>query len=358
MSDDVDPRDTPRHPRRRNSLLGHEKAENRLLQAYRSGRLHHAWLIGGPRGVGKATLAYRFARFLLHESAATLNRDAVSLDVAPDHPTARRTAAGSHADLFVVERRFDPRTGRLKTETGVDIARMASAFFSRSAAEGGWRICIVDTADDLNVESANALLKSLEEPPSRSIFLLLANRPGTLLRTIRSRCIQLQLESLSQQHVIEVVSGVLGAEAPSPADITLAAHLSGGSPGRALELLGSGGTRIFSEFRSLVSDLPRLDRRQALAFADQIHGPGRRRRLRYLLRIAGGLDSRSCPRRSACIEEIGNCMGLRACRTEPFHSPDKCPKPRPAAAGHAGFRGASRRHGKIAERAYGQLKFR
>ena len=272
MSDDVDPRDTPRHPRRRNSLLGHEKAENRLLQAYRSGRLHHAWLIGGPRGVGKATLAYRFARFLLHESAATLNRDAVSLDVAPDHPTARRTAAGSHADLFVVERRFDPRTGRLKTETGVDIARMASAFFSRSAAEGGWRICIVDTADDLNVESANALLKSLEEPPSRSIFLLLANRPGTLLRTIRSRCIQLQLESLSQQHVIEVVSGVLGAEAPSPADITLAAHLSGGSPGRALELLGSGGTRIFSEFRSLVSDLPRLDRRQALALADQMQG--------------------------------------------------------------------------------------
>jgi DNA polymerase-3 subunit delta' len=272
MSDDVDPRDTPRHPRRRSVLFGHEQAENRLLQAYRSGRLHHAWLIAGPRGIGKATLAYRFARFLLHTSAALPQKDAASLHVDPDHPVARRTAAGSHADLFVVERRFDPRTGRLKTETGVDIARMASDFFSRSAGEGGWRVCIVDTADDLNLESANALLKSLEEPPSRSIFLLVANRPGMLLRTIRSRCIDLHLEPLSEQHVAEAVSGVLGAEAPLPADITIAARLSGGSPGRALELLGSGRTRIFSEFRSLVSGLPRLDRRQALAFADQMQG--------------------------------------------------------------------------------------
>ncbi|MGH6873587.1 MAG: DNA polymerase III subunit delta', partial [Aestuariivirgaceae bacterium] len=272
MSDDVDPRDTPRHPRRRNILLGHEEAENRLLHAYRSGRLHHAWLIAGPRGIGKATLAYRFARFLLYASAGLPGGDATSLYVDPDHPTARRIAAGSHADLFVVERRFDLRTGRLKTETGVDIARMASDFFSRSAAEGGWRVCIVDTVDDLNLESANALLKSLEEPPSRSIFLLVANRPGTLLRTIRSRCIQLPLKSLSEQHVVEAVSTVLGVEAPPLADIALAAHLSGGSPGRALELLGSGGTRIFSEFRSLVAGLPRLDRRHALAFADQMQG--------------------------------------------------------------------------------------
>jgi DNA polymerase III subunit delta' len=272
MSDNVDPRDTPHHPRRRNILLGHVEGENRLLQAYRSGRLHHAWLIAGPRGIGKATLAYRFARFLLHASAAEPNLDAVSLDIAPDHPTARRIAAGSHADLFVVERRFDHRTGRLRTETGVDIARMASGFFSRSAAEGGWRVCIVDTADDLNMEAANALLKSLEEPPSDSIFLLLANRPGTLLRTIKSRCIQLQLQPLSEQHVVEALSGVLGSEAPAPADIAFAARLSGGSPGRALELLGSGGTRIFSEFRSLVSDLPRLNRRQALVFADQLQG--------------------------------------------------------------------------------------
>jgi DNA polymerase-3 subunit delta' len=122
------------------------------------------------------------------------------------------------------------------------------------------------------MESANALLKTLEEPPSQSIFLLLANRPGTLLRTIRSRCIQLQLQPLSEQHVVEALSGVVGSEGPSPADIAFAARHSGGSPGRALELLASGGTRMFSEFRSLVSDLPRLNRRQALAFADQMQG--------------------------------------------------------------------------------------
>jgi DNA polymerase-3 subunit delta' len=133
-------------------------------------------------------------------------------------------------------------------------------------------VCIVDTADDLNVESANALLKSLEEPPSRSIFLLIANRPGTLLRTIRSRCVQIQLEPLSEHRVLEAVSGVLGAEAPPPADIALAARLSRGSPGHSLELLGSGGMRIFSEFRSLVADLPQLNRRQAVSFADQLQG--------------------------------------------------------------------------------------
>jgi DNA polymerase-3 subunit delta' len=232
--------------------------------------LHHAWLIAGPRGIGKATLAYRFARFLLH--VPTFVADAHSLHVDPDHPAARKVAAGSHADLFVVERALDPRTGRLKSETGVDIARLAADFFSRSAAEGGWRVCIVDTADDLNLESANALLKILEEPPARSVFLLVANRPGRLLRTIRSRCVQLSLKPLTEAQVVDVVADVLGAEAPPLSDIGIAAGLSGGSPGRALELLGSGGTRIFSEFRSLMSALPRFDRGQALAFANQLQG--------------------------------------------------------------------------------------
>jgi DNA polymerase-3 subunit delta' len=268
MSKETDPRDTPLHPRRRSFLIGRENAEERLQRAYRSGRLHHAWLIGGPRGIGKATLAYRFARFLLrypHPEAAPH-----SLHVDPEDPVFRRTAAGAHPDLFVVERDFDPRTGRLKSETGVDVARLATGFFSRSAAEGGWRICIVDPADDLNLEAANALLKIVEEPPLRSIFLLVSHRPGALLRTIRSRCVRLNLAGLEQREVAEVLRSLPAEAIASTGDLQLAAELSGGSPGRALELLGSGGTRIFAEFHNLVANLPRLDRRQALTLAGKL----------------------------------------------------------------------------------------
>jgi DNA polymerase-3 subunit delta' len=268
MSIETDPRDTPRHPRRRAFLIGHQEAEDSLLHSYRVGRLHHAWLVSGPRGIGKATLAYRFARFLLRYPVA--GEAPSSLHVDSDHPVFRRVAAGTHPDLFVAERSFDSRTSRLKTETGVDIARLASGFFSRSAAENGWRVCIVDSIDDLNAEAANALLKILEEPPLRSIFLLVCNKPGNVLRTIRSRCLRLNLTPLEITEVMEVVQRISGEEAPSLRDIELVAELSRGSPGRAFELIGSGGTRTFAEFHSLVAHLPRLDRRQALALADKL----------------------------------------------------------------------------------------
>ena len=269
MTDSKDPRDTPRHPRRRPFLIGHEEAERFLLQVNRSGRLHHAWLIGGPRGIGKATLAYRFARFLLRYPDSSNAPDTLHVDAAD--PVFRRVAAGAHPDLFAIERELNQQTGRLKTETGVDVARIASRFFSRSAGENGWRVCIVDTADDLNEEAANALLKVLEEPPARSVFLLVANRPGMLLKTIRSRCIRLNLNALPPEQVIEILQKLLGEEAPALKDLEVAAELSGGSPGRALELLGSGGTRTFAEFHTIAAHLPRLDRRQALALAEKLY---------------------------------------------------------------------------------------
>jgi DNA polymerase-3 subunit delta' len=269
MTEEKDPRDTPRHPRRRSFLIGHEPAERFLLQAYRSGRLHHAWLIGGPRGIGKATFAYRFARFLLRYSDPS--RAPHTLHVDPADPVFRRVAAGAHPDLFVIEREVNQQTGRLRTETGVDVARTASRFFSRSAVDNGWRICIVDTADDLNEEAANSLLKILEEPPARSVFLLVSNRPGMLLKTIRSRCVSLTLNPLQPAKAVDVLQKVLGEEGPAIDDLRVAAELSGGSPGRALELLGSGGTRIFAEFHNIAAHLPRLDRRQALALADKLY---------------------------------------------------------------------------------------
>ena len=269
MTEEKDPRDTPHHPRRRSFLLGHEAAERFMLQAYRSGRLHHAWLIGGPRGIGKATFAYRFARFLFRYPNPSSAPDTLQVDSADS--VFRHVAAGAYPDLFVIERELNQQTSRPKTETGVDVARTASRFFSRSAGDAGWRVCIVDTADDLNEEAANSLLKVLEEPPARSVFLLAANRPGMLLKTIRSRCVRLNLNSLWPEQVVEVLQRLMGEGAPASKELEVAADLSGGSPGRALELLGSGGTRTFAEFHTIAAHLPRLDRRQGLALAEKLH---------------------------------------------------------------------------------------
>ncbi len=265
-----DPRDVPHHPRRRSALVGHEAAERKLKDAYVAGRLHSAWLIGGPRGVGKATLAYRFARFVLSRPGeqAPVGPD---IDIAPDHPAASRVAAGAHCDLLSVERAFDPKTGRVRSETTVDLAREVPRFFSKTAGEGGWRVCIVDTADDLNEASANTLLKIIEEPPSRSLIMLVSNAPGRLLATIRSRCAKVALAPLDDNEVITVLQSIPELDVPA-SDLVLAGQLARGSPGRALELLDSGASKLFAMFRDLLSQLPELDIRRALAFAEQLQG--------------------------------------------------------------------------------------
>ncbi|MCA3555554.1 DNA polymerase III subunit delta', partial [Aestuariivirga sp.] len=178
-----DPRDVPWHPRSATELIGHENDESRLLQAAQTGKLHHAWLISGPKGIGKATLAYRFAKFLLQTPTAEKARKHNSLHVPPDSHVFRQIAAGAHPDLLVIERGVDQRSKRLKTEIAVDDARRAQNFFAQTAATGGWRVAVVDPADDLNTASANALLKIIEEPPKQSIFLIVAHQPGRLLPT-------------------------------------------------------------------------------------------------------------------------------------------------------------------------------
>src|SRR5262245_31361465 len=173
MSEEAeDPRETENHPRRRIDLRGHRAAEALLLRQYASGRMHHGWLFVGPRGIGKATLAYRLARFVLTHADPASAGESTNLYVPPDSPVAHRIAARGHADLFTLERAYDAKSERLKTEIAVDDVRRASGLFARTAGEGGWRICIVDAADDLNTESANALLKILEEPPAQSLFIM------------------------------------------------------------------------------------------------------------------------------------------------------------------------------------------
>ena len=184
-------------PRERLKLVGHGEAEQTLLSAFQSGRLPHAWLISGPRGIGKATLAYRFARFLLNGgSEGGLFGGPDDLSVPAESSVAHRVAAQAHPDLRVVERTANERTGKLRTEIVVDDVRDLSHFLRLTPSDGGWRIAIVDAADEMNRNAANALLKILEEPPDRAVLLVVSHAPGRLLPTIRSRCRKLVMKPL------------------------------------------------------------------------------------------------------------------------------------------------------------------
>lgn len=271
-----------RPPRANPALAGHEKAEQRLLSAFLSGRFPHAVIIGGPRGIGKATLAFRLARFLLaqggRERESTLDGSArpepalpESLALPPDHPVFKRVASGGHADLLTIEREADPRTGRLRGEIVVQDTRAIAAFLRLTPAEGGSRVVIVDGADEMNRNAANALLKILEEPPANAFLLLVSHHPGRLLPTIRSRCRFLGLQPLPERDV----AMLLARHHPEldPEDRALLARLSEGSIGRALELSASGGLDLYRQLVGLLTQLPDCDAVALHAFADRMARP-------------------------------------------------------------------------------------
>ncbi|MDA9440409.1 DNA polymerase III subunit delta' [Bradyrhizobium sp. CCBAU 51745] len=250
------------HPRETSLLSGHREAEAALLTAYRSGRIPHAWLIGGPQGIGKATLAYRMARFVLAhgQPLATAVQTAEDLFIDPDDAVARQVAAGSHGGLLTLERTANDR-GVMRTVITVDETRETIAFFGSTAAAEGWRVCVVDTVDELNPNAANALLKILEEPPQRSLFLLVSHAPARVLATIQSRCRKLRLRSLTTDEVIAAAAAA--ADIP-PTDLALreAAEASEGSVSRALTLLGGDALKLQQRTAALLARLPEVDPRE------------------------------------------------------------------------------------------------
>jgi DNA polymerase-3 subunit delta' len=260
----------PPLPRETNVLFGHAEAEAALLEAYRGGRVHHAWLIGGPAGIGKATLAYRMARFVLAhpDPAAPAVQASRSLAVEPDHPVARRIAAQAQGDLLVLERTVN-ETGNLRTVITVDQVRRTIGFFGSTAGEGGWRVCLVDTADELHPSASNALLKVLEEPPPRSLFLLVSNRPGRLLATIRSRCRQLSLRALDASDVACAAAQALG-RAAADAEVAQASAAADGSVARALTLLGGSSLVLRERVVELLGKLPAVDPKALHALGDTL----------------------------------------------------------------------------------------
>lgn len=246
-------------PRANPDLLGQEEAETTLFSAYAGGHLAHAWLLGGPRGIGKATLAFRFARFLLAagDGDTVPASTTAPLFVSPDHPVFRRVVSGGHADLITIERTVNDRTGKLRSEIVVDDVRRIADFFAHTAAEGGWRVAVVDGAEDMNRNAANAILKILEEPPDRAVLMLVSHNPGRLLATIRSRCRRLTLRPLADP----TVASLLARWRPdlSPAEIEAAVRLADGSVGRALTELAAGVVDLHATLVSLLAGLPHLD---------------------------------------------------------------------------------------------------
>ena len=262
------------HPRQTGELISHVEAEQTMLEAYRSGRMPHAWLIGGPSGIGKATLAYRLARFALAhpDPAAPAVKAATSLAVADDHPVAQRIAAQAHPDLLVLERVVNEKTGKLFTVIRVEDVRRTVSFFGSTAGEGGWRVCIVDTADELqDPQGANALLKILEEPPKNALLLLVSHAPARLLPTIRSRCRRLILRPLSVDEVAAGVARALGREANDP-ELREAAAQAEGSIGRALTLLEGPALELRRQVVAQLDRLPSLDPRALHALGEALGG--------------------------------------------------------------------------------------
>ncbi|MGC2854163.1 DNA polymerase III subunit delta' [Novispirillum sp. DQ9] len=245
-------------PRLNPHLVGHDAAEAEILDAWQTGRMHHAWLITGKRGIGKATLAYRIARFVLAGGGdGGLFGGPSTLALPESHPVFHRIAHGAHGDLRVIERQFDEKKKKLRGEIVVGDARDVGSFLSMTSAEGGWRVVIIDAVDEMNRNAANAVLKVLEEPPKRSLLLLLAHNPARLLPTIRSRCRRLALRPLADDTVATLLRRYrpeLDAE-----DAQGLARLGEGSVGRALELAGEGGLQHYHGLIGLLRGLPRLD---------------------------------------------------------------------------------------------------
>ncbi|GAC1337899.1 MAG: DNA polymerase III subunit delta' [Acetobacteraceae bacterium] len=288
----MEPRDNP-------TLVGHREAEAAFAAAV-GGRLHHAWLITGPDGIGKATLAFRFARRLLAREGDPND---------PANPVFRRVARGTHADLLTVAREYDEKRKRQRTEIVIEGARDVAGFLRLTPAEGGWRVVIIDGAEHLNRNAANAVLKVLEEPPARAVLLLTCAAPGQLLPTIRSRCRRLPLRPLGDADMAAVLASVLPGQDPAARESLV--RLAAGSPGRAVMLAEEGGVAIAALVDDVLRAAPQVPVSRAYEIADRLaRSDGAYTTFMDLLRDRLGTAVREAARGSAALPSSA-LMGTR-----------------------------------------------
>jgi DNA polymerase-3 subunit delta' len=262
------------HPRDRFDLIPDASAEAAFLDALDRGRLHHAWLLCGVEGGGKATFAYRAARRLL---GAAPDPSSGLLGASPDDPVSRLISAQSHPDLLVLERAVEG--GKTKKSISVDQARELPEFFSKSPSQARYRVAIIDAADDLNLNAANALLKALEEPPERGVLFLITHAPGRLLPTIRSRCRRLAFPVWPPHALEELVRNRTGVSSAEAARI---ASMAAGSPGHALAL-ASGATLDADRLAQGWVAAQTVDRAEAISVADKFRGAEGQERFETLM---------------------------------------------------------------------------
>ena len=262
------------HPRATERLYGHEAAEQTLAEGFTSGRLHHGWLLSGADGIGKATLAYRFARYML---AHPNERRSGTLDIDAETSASRQVRALSHPGLLVIRRAYDQKAKRFPATISVDEVRRLKSFLGRTAEQGAYRAVIVDQADELNISAANALLKSLEEPPPRTVFLLVSAAPARLLTTIRSRVRRLDLNPLGGEALKRAVTQAFAssteevtASPPQPSEWDRLERISGGSPRRLLSLHAAKGLALFDRISTLIETLPKADWGQIHSLGDEL----------------------------------------------------------------------------------------
>ncbi|MGN6765920.1 MAG: DNA polymerase III subunit delta' [Rhizobiaceae bacterium] len=251
-------------------LIGHQEESGLLASAYRAGRLHHAILLAGALGIGKATLAFRLARHLLKHPDATRAPETLG-DADISSSLFRQVANGSHPSILHLTRPFDDKRKVFRTMVTVEEIRRVNRFLSMTSHDGSYRVVIVDSADDMNTNAANALLKSLEEPPARTIFLLISHSPGRLLPTIRSRCQTVRLKPLDGQSLRAVLQ-TLETDLPSdPAALDALAARAEGSARTAILLTQFGGLEIGGTLDRVLS-AGRFDLMEANRLADAVSG--------------------------------------------------------------------------------------
>jgi DNA polymerase-3 subunit delta' len=283
------------HPRDASQLEGLQGAEQAFLGALERGRLHHAWLLVGPDGVGKATFAYRAARRLLGARPAP---DFGPLGADPEDPVFRQVAGRAHPDMMVLER--DDGEGKTRKSIPVDEARALPEFFSKSPGRAAYRVAIIDTADDLNANAANAVLKTLEEPPERGVLLLVSSRPGAPLPTIKSRCRRLAFAAPPED---AAARWLMAQKDVTVEEALVYLRMARGAPGRALRLAGTNALAIDEAARQIVGKLPAIDNAAALHIADGFRGAEGASRFALVIdRIAAALHERAA---AAALEGRG-----------------------------------------------------